>query len=136
VSDGDAGVRFDVVHEGFGRLGSGMIAARRVTLSRHGVVVDDRIDGAGRHAVETFFHFAPEADVTRIAAGRWQIDLPGAPRLVFETDADASLLRGAGGPQPMGWTSRRYGAAVPSSSLVFTRNAGLPLTTRYVVRHG
>lgn len=130
-----SGARFDITHEGFGRLGSGMLSSRSIALDATGIVIEDRIQGAGRHRVETFFHFAPEASIDTLAPSRWRITLPHAPALIFEAEGPAELLEGVTGSSPMGWTSRRYGSAEPSPSLVFRRETALPVTARYVLRH-
>ena len=123
--------RLDIAHEGFARLGSSLHVSRAIVMTRESLHLTDAISGSGRHTIETFFHLAPEAAVERVEAGKWRVSLPGAPNLLFAAGADAALHRGTPEPQPMGWTSRRYGSAVPSTSLVFTSRAALPHTATY-----
>lgn len=135
VAGGGRAARVEIAHEGFARLGSGMRYSRSVALGPDGVTIEDRITGAGRHRVETFFHFAPECAVDPAGPGRWRVERPGAPALLFESGAGASLHRGVREPRLMGWSAREYGAAVPSPSLVCGHEGDLPTVQTYALRH-
>jgi hypothetical protein len=123
------GWRIDIAHDGFARLGSGMIAARAVDLSKNALTITDRISGSGRHTVESFFHFPPEAQVQQVERQRWRVEIPGAPGLLFQAEEGVSAARAVEGDRPMGWTSRRYGQAEASTSLIVRREVTLPFTS-------
>ena len=50
-------------HDGFSSLHGRPVHGRRVDVDRENLIVTDRVQGAGTHRVETFFHVHPEVEV-------------------------------------------------------------------------
>ncbi len=51
----------EAAHDGYRRLSSPVLHRRRLELRASEVVITDSIEGRGRHRIEAFFHFHPEA---------------------------------------------------------------------------
>ncbi len=49
----------EAAHDGYGRLGRGLVHRRRVEIRAGEVRVTDRVEGKGRHVVEVLYHMAP-----------------------------------------------------------------------------
>jgi uncharacterized heparinase superfamily protein len=94
----------EAAHDGYGRLGRGLVHTRRVEIRGREVWIRDRMEGAGRHRVEIVFPMAPGEDGARVVldpqlqreeragefyrgygqversttvVGRWEGELPG-----------------------------------------------------------
>lgn len=59
ATDGNAFV--EAAHDGYRRLSSPVLHRRRLEVKPHEVRITDAIEGRGRHCIELFFHFHPEA---------------------------------------------------------------------------
>jgi len=105
---------------GFRRLHPPADVTRYIFLGHDRTVVEDRLDGTGRHDVEWYFHFHPRID------GEYRIEGPEG--------AEKIAARGLGGRDPMGWFSCRYGHAVPSTQVRFRERLDLPSTRRFEVK--
>ena len=122
-----------VEHDGFGRLGDGLSVARTVALEPHRCVVTDAIEGVGRRAVETFFHFHPDVAVAFDEPTVARCDLPDGARLHLRVPDDVTcrLARGQIDPEPSGWYAGRYGRAEPCWTLTCHTRATLPRRQHY-----
>jgi heparinase II/III-like protein len=119
-------------HHGYERLADPVVHKRIVLLNRIGrrIVVEDRLEGTGRHRVEWFFHLAPGVTAA--------LD-PAAPRL--EAKANAAGFAIAPDLQPAGtrWRiapdffSPGYGRVVPSETLVIDWEGTLPIAARFTI---
>ena len=133
LSTGSPTVRLRIAHDGFGRLGDGLATARTVTLDPGRCDVRDRIDGRGRHAIETFFHFHPDVAVSLDEPSVARCELPDGTRLRLRVpDATrCELVRGQRDPEPGGWYAGRYGDVRPCWTLRCDVRAALPLEQHY-----
>jgi hypothetical protein len=121
--EGGAKAMWRAAHDGYLRLAPGARHERTVTLEREArrLVVEDAVEGAGRHHCRLAFHVGPEVDCFldgslaqlswRTTAGQWRAIM----RLPEELDWSA--VRGQTEP-PLGWYSPCFGARLPIVTLV------------------
>ncbi len=121
--DGGPKAVWRAAHDGYRRLSPGVRHERTVTLDRETrrLVVEDALEGAGRHDCRLAFHLGPEVDCHldghvaqlgwQTGAGRWRAVM----RLPEELDWSA--VRGQAEP-PLGWYSPGFGAKLPIVTLV------------------
>jgi hypothetical protein len=108
-------------HDGYRRLRDPVIHRREIVY-RKGVAeleVVDRLTCAGHHAVEVFWHFAPECSA--VIDGSTVTVTNGATRMriTWSPGLSARLRRGDTAP-PLGWVSRRFDVREPSWALVLS----------------
>ena len=116
-------------HSGYARLASPVSHARMwlVDKKHPRVLVRDRLDGEGSHALAWRFHLdpavAPEvdgSDVRLTHEGRTVWLLPDDTAATFSLSVEA------------GWVSPRYGVKVPTSVLVWRATAVMPVLVSYL----
>lgn len=117
---------FEGSHKGYGRLTDPVMPVRSIALDRiyHRLVVRDRFEGEGGHAVSVPFHLAPR--VTPVMQGKSSCLLEAGERnfLLLWGDADAwdVVIEDA-------WVSPSYGIKVPTYRLKFSRDGALTSLT-------
>jgi hypothetical protein len=128
-------------HDGYLRLPSPVIHRRRVLhVDPHCWVIADDFRGEGAHSFETFFHFAPLANVTldpRKSLTGISLRLAdrehGLSFAFFASNAvQAEIIRGAKDPI-QGWYSSAYGDTQPAPVLRATVNDAAPSTSLTVL---
>jgi len=95
---------------------------RREILYRKGVAeleVVDRLTCAGRHAVEVFWHFAPECSAVIDSGAATVTNDATRMRITWSPGLSAGLRRGESAP-PLGWVSRRFDVREPTWVLVLS----------------
>jgi hypothetical protein len=106
-------------HDGYRRLEDPVMHRREIVYERPSRVVKvvDRIQSAGVHHVQIFWHFAEECRVTLHAeaamATRDDVEL----LLHWPAPLQARLVQGSKDP-PLGWISQRFDEKVPGNTLV------------------
>jgi hypothetical protein len=133
----DDGGIFEGIHYGYQRLPGSVLHRRLVQLeaSKGEIVIEDKIEGVGKHDLRSFWHFSEEARVddaggqsVRCAVDELEIEME------WDHPWTCTLLRGSESPRG-GWVSRGYHRLAESSSAVCVSNGVLlPLTIRTVVR--
>jgi hypothetical protein len=119
-------------HDGYRRLSDPVTHAREVRLdaARERIEVVDRIDAAGAHRLERFWHFAPACQVAQKRAGLFLVSLPHVQLRMRCYDAEAvHVLRGSHAPRN-GWFSPGYGRMEPATALVFRSRSRGSITLR------
>jgi len=113
-------------HDGYARLAEGLTHRRVVLFAKSDYwIVSDEITGAGTHALEFFFHFAPGVKLEK-SHNAWLASKNGARFLLMPpSGVDAGVVRGEESPI-QGWYSRDYGHREPAPVLVATARAALP----------
>jgi hypothetical protein len=118
-------------HDGYRRLQDPCVHRRRFSLGIESdeVVIHDELTGAGTHGVESFVHFAPEAQVQRTDDARFEVELEGV-RVALEFNDLAS----GGAAVEAGWVSDRYGVRAPGQVVVARMGRALPVRFGYAIR--
>lgn len=121
--------RFDVAiaaHNGYARLPEPVTHRRTVIYVKPDYwIVSDEVTGAGAHALEFFFHFAPGVKVEP-AHGAWLASKSGARfLLVPPAGVKVSVVKGEESPM-QGWVSNDYGYKEPAPVLVAQVQASMP----------
>jgi uncharacterized heparinase superfamily protein len=121
VADG-ADLVVSGVHDGYRRLGGGVVHRREWRLSEHQLEVHDSVEGEGSHVVDVFFHLHP----------RWRVEAQGEGfMLLLRDDAVRSWL------QLDGKLSQRieesvfhvgFGDSRPGKRICGSMTGGLPIT--------
>lgn len=130
--------RFLGEHDGYHRLSQPVTHERSICYDRlaRSFEIVDRLHGRGEHFAELHWHFAESVQVRPTERGciaevnGWRIEL--------QLDDPAWQLRLARGEQdpPLAWISRRFDRKTPSTTLVASRRAEMPLavTTRITIQ--
>ncbi|HEY0544378.1 MAG TPA: alginate lyase family protein [Pyrinomonadaceae bacterium] len=118
-------------HEGYARLAQPVTHRRAVEFDKRRRVwlITDTLTGAGEHVFKFRFHLAHGLETSVRADGNLEAyDKISAARLfIIPLDApDAPALEAC-------WTSREYGAKMPSVSACWTLSAHAPLTARWAL---
>jgi hypothetical protein len=130
-------------HDGYGALPSAAVHRRRVTwdAGEQRLRVIDQIEGSGRHHVVVAWHLAPQLDCME-RAGSLLIDLPrvrvrlaaahlgstASDRRGREDERFAWVVTRGDSTALLGWSSPRFGAITPATSLFFAGTAAGPIT--------
>jgi heparinase II/III-like protein len=121
--DGGPRALWRAAHDGYRSLSPGARHVRTVTLDREArrLIVDDAIEGDGRHACRLAFHLGPEIDCRLegdVAELGWESEA-GHWRAVMRlpNELDWSAVRGRTEP-PLGWYSPCFGARLPIVTLL------------------
>ncbi len=129
-----------VRHDGFARIPGVGTYERKFRPLERGVMIEDQLEGSGHHRVDTYFHFAPQAEV-RLEKDAVHVRLPGREEkitLQCETGSAAEIRTFRGERRvdgaPLGWFSPRYGEIVPSCTVRFRQRSALPLKNRFIAR--
>jgi hypothetical protein len=130
---GDAPGDTDVfvgAHSGYRRLAEPVTPVRSVRLdkTRHSLVVIDRFEGTGAHAVRIPYHLAPGVDAIEQERGQWRLKAGGREFLLVFDNGEAG-----GGDENGGWTvslgegwvSPSYGVKHPAKVLNFIHQGAL-----------
>lgn len=119
---GDARDVLIAAHSGYARLPSPVTPIRALLLDKrdHRLLVVDRFDGRGAHAVEVPFHLPPGAAAEATGDGAWRIHIAGRTFLLMSR-AEPPWQTGL---RPA-WHSPAYGIRHPSAAIVFSRRGPL-----------
>ena len=125
--------QFDLVdaqHDAYSQPGASIIHRRRVIFVKPEcwIVIDD-LTGAGTHAAEWSFQFAP-LPVTLVTGGIARADLPGRAScwmLPLSSMPVYAALHTAEMSPIRGWVSPDYGRRIPAPMLVYRARAPLPM---------
>jgi uncharacterized heparinase superfamily protein len=112
-------------HHGYARLG--VAHMRRIEKTETGWRIVDTVRGSGDHALEWFFHFAPDCPV-KIAGLRCWTEFPAGANLSLTSDFEslnASLQSG--------WVSPTYGVRLPAPIVCYTVRIQLPLEVEFII---
>jgi uncharacterized heparinase superfamily protein len=96
-------------HDGYRRMREPVVHRRCVQLSATAVTITDRIEGRGRHRIETFFHLHPEANP----------DIHLDPKLSVSTE-------------PSFWYPE-FNRSVPNTTVIGTWTGACPIEFRNVI---
>jgi hypothetical protein len=113
---------FEGWHDGYTRLADPVLHRRRIVLhkARRQILIEDRLEMKGTHAVELFFHFGSDCQ-PRADDAAWLLELDGLQlrmRLPATDGCSARVGRGELNP-PLGWLSPQFDVLVPASTLVW-----------------
>lgn len=107
-------------HDGYRRLPEPVLHRRRIVLDKKlsEIRVGDTLEGAGRHRVEIFWHFAEGCTVQSQSDGRWLVR-QGEVSVVYSMPAgfQTRAVQGSESP-PLGWIARRFDEKQPITTLV------------------
>lgn len=125
----------EALHHGYARLEDPVVHRRIVLLNKRTrrFLIEDRLEGRGRHRIEWFFHLGPRcAPVDRDSSppGRFR-----AGRMEFGL-RPLTLPEGARGSLEEGLFSPGYGRVERSRVLRFEWTGALPATGRFAVEPG
>jgi hypothetical protein len=136
ISEGDGRAELTLVHDGYARLQPGLVVIRSFAVTGHSVRIIDRVEGAGEHEIETFFHLHPSVSPTVVDQATVELRTEKIRLILRGSDVSASALdvaRGRRGERLAGWFSPMYGAAVPTATIRFTRRTMLPAQHEYLI---
>ncbi len=130
---GDAPGDIDVfvgAHSGYRRLPRPVTPVRTVRLdkTRHSLVVIDRFEGEGEHAVRIPYHLAPGVDPIEEERGQWRLKAGGREFLLVFDNGEAGGEDENGGwavSLGEGWVSPSYGVKHPAKVLNFIHQGAL-----------
>jgi Heparinase II/III-like protein/Heparinase II/III N-terminus len=113
---------FEGWHDGFMRLADPVMHRRRIALDKvtRRVVIEDRLEMAGEHDIELFFHCSehcepePSADGFTLRHGNQTVSL----RLPQAAGASVQVHRGDTAPV-QGWVSRRFDQKLPAPTIAW-----------------
>ena len=113
---------FEGWQDGYRRLPDPVLHRRRIVLDkpRRRILIEDRLEMNGEHAVELFFHFAGDCH-PRAADDAWLLEreqLRVRMKLPTVEGCVARVGRGELDP-PLGWLSPAFDVLVPASTLVW-----------------
>lgn len=107
-------------HDGYSRLADPVAHTRLLRLEPDlgRLAIEDRIDCAGKHSIELFFHFDSSCSLAQVEAHRWTAQT-ALQQFSIELDrrCDCRLARGETDPI-CGWQSRRFGTREPAPTLI------------------
>ena len=114
-------------HTGYARLpGCGVHRRAVIFVKPHYWLVADTLEGSGTHALDFFFHFAPDVALTPQEGGAMAVK--GAERFLIQAGTAGAALRvveGADSPR-QGWFSEDYGHRVAAPVLAAEMKTALP----------
>jgi hypothetical protein len=123
-------------HDGYQRLADPVRHVRSVRFdaATGSLVVRDEVSARRPHAVELFWHFAPELNVRLTSAG---LSVRGKAftlqMQVVGIDLKLELVRGSENP-PLGWCSRSYESKEPCDVLrITTVSSAVPVECRFTI---
>ena len=126
---GAGGARFEGGHDGFRYLPGRPVHWRTIDYQTPGIwAVEDRIEGRGRHRIESYVHLHPDLKVERVGA-EWGITTADGTRVaVFEPAADTGVR------VESGWYFPEFGRVLENPLIVLSAEGTLPLTIAYRIR--
>ena len=125
----DGTVIFKGAHDGYRRLPGKPIHSRKISYDGQGSwVIEDRLEGRGRHRMDSYVHIHPDFHVTRTGAGMDIIAPGGEAVAIIEplSDADARLEQG--------WYFPEFGLKHTNDVIVFSRSQDAPFDVGYRIR--
>ena len=125
---GSSSMQASASHDGYDHLRGRPRHTRSITVRNGGsLAIEDRIEGRGRHEIESGLLLAPEWKVTSISGG-WQIERDGARALVVvKGGPDLRLHQSARPYHP------EFGMEVRTTRLTWRVNAALPVSATVIV---
>lgn len=125
-ADGTA-LRFAGAHDGYRRLGDGIVHRRTIEYAGSAWRFCDEIDGRGTHSVGSRIHLHPDLTARLEERGVSVYDGEGRTVMSVLLEDDASLT------VETGWYYPRFGARLPNQCIALTRDGQLPMRLRYVL---
>ena len=113
---------FEAWHDGYAHLPDPVMHRRRITLDKAArrVLIEDRLEMAGTHDVELFFHCSENCTAERGAGGVILTQGPKEVVLKLPQAPGGSLRTYFGSVSPIcGWVSRNFDRKRPSPSVVW-----------------
>lgn len=126
--DGPGRIRFHGAHDGYERLAGAPRHVRvlRVDDDRHWCI-DDRVEGAGTHQVESFLHFDPRVRLVRAGDATFGVEAPGGVNLrITPSGFDGCRIE-------KGWHCPAFGRREANAVLIGTTRGELPLNCGFVI---
>lgn len=124
-------------HDGYRFLAGRPVHRRAFFWERNShLLVLDRIEGQGEHAIANYVHFHPDIDPRLEGDALWRIDVAGASLWLHRVGLgpmESSVVRGRPAPSPQGWYAERFGRKEANAALVFSVRAPLPCLGGYVL---
>jgi hypothetical protein len=129
MQPGESADRFRGGHSGYARLAPPVSHAREWIADKHAplVLVRDRLDGEGTHALAWRFHLDPAVapqqdgcDVRLTCGGKTVWMLPDETAATFSFSIEP------------GWVSPSYGVKLPTNVLVWKATAEIPVAASYL----
>jgi len=121
---------------GYRRINKTLVIERIFDLYPSKIIISDSIKGAGKHFVETFFHLSPDVLINRPKDDELVFDTRNGDRINFETvfkvPSKMKVYKGRNRKHPAGWFFPRYGAKLPTNTLVFSQTARIPIKNSYI----
>jgi uncharacterized heparinase superfamily protein len=102
-------------HTGYTRLAAPVVHERTLRFVKNPgtLLITDRLDGSGQHALAWHFHFAPGVAVEPAGPGVWALTTPGG-RWYLRASVDLAAVVSTS------WYSPSYGVRVPCAALDLT----------------
>ena len=119
-------------HDGYRRLEDPVMHKRRLQLVKRSrtLMITDRMECAGAHDIELFFHFNENCQVRQVGPGSFEAsNCDKRITMRVEPRFKPALYRGCEKPI-LGWTSRTFGIKEPSFTLV--ARAGIRGSTEFL----
>jgi hypothetical protein len=123
----DAAIVFEGAHDGYRRLDGGPVHHRRISWSDNTYLIEDRVEGSGRHEVESRLHIHPalEVDSSRRAV---------VIRDMHDMLARISLLEEESIEKTDGWYCPEFGTQEKCAVLrARHKNVSLPYTAGWQI---
>jgi uncharacterized heparinase superfamily protein len=125
----DGRVIFEGAHDGYRRLPGKPIHSRIITYDGRGEwVIEDRLDGSGRHQMESYVHLHPNCRVTRTEQGMDIATSDGLPVATIDPIGPCEIRI------ERGWYFPQFGVRDENQVLVFSRSHEVPFGVSYRVR--
>ena len=122
---------FDGWHDGFARLGGGLVHRRIVQFQRgRAWVIADIITGQGTHIVESLYHCPDDVDIQlrNDRQARLLADRHATMQVAWTASAPAEARIGCGETDPIqGWYSKHSGQKRPAPTLILKCHTALPV---------
>jgi uncharacterized heparinase superfamily protein len=126
---GDGMVIFEGAHDGYRRLPGTPVHSRKVSYDGRGSwVIEDRLEGRGRHRMDSHVHIHPDFHVARTGACLDIIAPDGRAIAVIEplSTSDTRVEQG--------WYFPEFGVKHKNDVIVFSRSHDAPFELRYRIR--
>lgn len=124
-------VRFEGAHDGYRRIG-GRITHRRIVDydKQAGWLIEDRLEGGGRHRIRSFIHLAPGLDLLARESGESMTVTDGAGAAIATIDLPPGLAVSA----ETGWYFPEFGIRQENTVICFSGEVELPYTCTCRIR--
>lgn len=134
----DSAFEFHLRHEGFKLLFNDKIVFDRTfKVEKNKFIIEDTLQGKHEHHVETYFHFAPRAQLFSDGS-RYSFNVRGflseRPFTFSSSDADdAVIYKGEESARQAGWFFPSYGKKEKCTALVFHKIGKFPVKNTYIL---